>query len=229
MRFAVESTLIATACLASIAHALPRPIPTYSVVNVDGGSEVPPSLPTTIYQTVTQSSGSETTISVTDVVSLPTTVVSIKHGKATETALIPEVSVLPDHPHHEPESSSTVKESIVTIISVTTATPITPTTTSYYDNGKWHTSYAIKDFAGQWRPSATHDASAYGTGAAHVARSWPTGYRAAHPYGTGAAHVARSWPTGYKVAYPYYPGAAHTGRSLPTGYSVVGWNATQDC
>ncbi|KAK5169448.1 uncharacterized protein LTR77_005424 [Saxophila tyrrhenica] len=165
MRYYFRSTLIAASFLTTHAYALPRPA-TYSVVNVDGG-QTQTALPTTVVHTVTDSTNSETTISVTihespataTIVSIPSTIVqTVAH--ATDTALVPEVSTLPHHPEAGPQESSsssipvvtpaTVPNPVatvphpetVTIVSLTTATP----TTSYYDNGMWHTSYAIK----QW-------------------------------------------------------------------------------
>lgn len=73
MQFATSSALIAAAAayFAISAQALPRPQaqPTYSVVDVDGGLSSTIVSPTTVYQTITESSGAqptaETTVSVT--------------------------------------------------------------------------------------------------------------------------------------------------------------------
>ena len=238
MRFSANSLLIATAYLAINTHALPRPAVSYSVVNVDGGSQTPPSVPTTVYQTITESSGSKSTVSITivetpsstPVISVPTTIFHTEHGAATETALIPEVS-LPVVPHSSsadppsptgkdpefhvpipdpPAPTPVSPESVVTVVSVTTATP----TTSYYDNGMWHTSYAIKNVDnGQWTPSYS-----------------PTGYATYGAGGTGARLAGRAAPTGYGSMgwYPTgYRRSPHLGgRALPTGYGGWGWNST---
>ncbi|KAK3049347.1 hypothetical protein LTR09_009266 [Extremus antarcticus] len=164
MRYTLSSILIATTCITTSAYALPRPA-TYSVVNVHGG-QTQAALPMTIIQTVTESDSSETTVLVTipgaqgtatataTVVSIPTTVVeTIAH--ATETALVPEVfGPRPQRPEAGAQETTTVpgpaitpatvpNPEVVTVVSMTTATP----TTSYYDNGMWHTSYAIKPVA----------------------------------------------------------------------------------
>jgi hypothetical protein len=214
MRYSPRSVLLAIAYLTTSTHALPRPA-TYSVVNVDGGqTQYAP--PTTIIQTVTESTDSETTITVpttpttTVVVDNPTTIVSTNYqtvpGRATETALVPEVSVWPPQSENSPPTTTTTLEQpthympipestptstpeaeVVTVVSVTTATPST-TTTSYYDNGMWHTSYAIK-------PTSSTPPAQYSTSSTSVYTSWGV---------TGTGGVAMS-----------------TG-----SYSTSGWNST---
>jgi hypothetical protein len=203
MRYSLRSAIIAAAAvLTTPTLALPRPA-TYSVVNVDGG-QTPSAAPITVIQTVTESTDSETTVSVTvanspittTIVDGPTTIVSTYYqtvpGRTTETALIPEVSVLPDHPHHgsPPDVSLPVvtttpmaEPEILTIISTTTATP----TTEYYDNGMWHTSYAIKE----------------------TSSALPAGYES-----SSTTSAYSSW------------GVTATG-SLPTSSYGGGWNSTR--
>ena len=192
MQISAKHCLIATLYLALSASALPYPV-SYSVVNVDGGSLAPYTSPTTVYQTVTEPSEAETTtISAT-----PTTTAVITdyttewaHAEATETALIPVVTGPPHLPEGSeyptfyppipvPTSPLPVEDSTVTVVSTVTPTPTT--TTSYYDDGMWHTSYAIKDFdsvpSSQWAPSVPAVSyAATGTGAGLYGRAQPTGY-----------------------------------------------------
>ena len=194
MQLTAKSCLIATAYLTLTANALPHPIP-YSVVNVDGGAQSS-ALPTTVYQTVVESGNSGTTVSVTIVATPTTTAVmtdyttSWSHGETTETALVPEVSLslsstaIETHSVPIPDVTSrpAVEDSTVTIVSVETAAPTT--TTSYYDNGMWHTSYAIKGaysvHPGQWHPSSSPAGyAASSTGAQLAGRALPTGYYSA--------------------------------------------------
>ena len=230
MQISIKHSLIATAYLALNAYALPYPL-SYSVVNVDGGGQSS-ATPTTVYSTVIESANSETTVSVTVVETPSTTAVMTDyttqwtHAEATETALVPEVSMQPSatesgHPtYYVPVPNvtpqSTPEGSTVTVVSVTTATP--STSTEYYDNGMWHTSYAIKDNAysvhpGQWQPSSSPAGYAASGTVAHLApRAWATG--------TGFAYLApRAWATG--------TGARLAPRAWATGYrNAMGWNST---
>lgn len=126
-------------------------------------------------------------------------------------------------------------DSTVTILSTTTTTA-TPST-SYYDNGMWHTSYAIKNAyetrSVQWNhtisdlPSRSYP-TATGVHARRAAA--PTGYasggwlaaRAAAPtgYASGALLGARAAATGDGTAANYARGVA------PTGYAGQSWNET---
>ena len=206
------SSLLATLFLALSASALPYPV-SYSVVNVDGGSQGASTSPTTIYHTVTESADSDTitvvsTPSTTAVLTDYTTIWS--HAEVTETALIPAVS--PESTSHPtgyvsiygpspnsyvpiyiPSSSST-PEATVTVVSTVTPTPTA--TTSYYDNGMWHTSYAIKNFyssrSGQWMPTdPAVSFAATGTGARLAVRAQPTGY--GYGYAAGGWNSTRYW------------------------------------
>lgn len=198
MRYTLSSILIATSYITTTAYALPRPA-TYSVVNVDGG-QTQAALPTTIIQTVTESDSSETTVLVTKpgaqatatVVSTPTTVVETI-ANATETALVPEVyTPRPQRPEAGAQETTTVagpaitpatvpNPEVVTVVSMTTATPTTATpTTSYYDDGMWHTSYAIKPdettlCASSSTLSGFPSYSASGSGVVPRGAAYPTG------------------------------------------------------
>lgn len=165
MGFATRSILIATAYLAIQSHALPRPAtPTYSVVAVDGGQNAEPS-PTTIFQTVTDSESSKTTVSVTieetqapatttilstqeaptpspstitingevTTISAPTVVVPGSRTSYTTTAVVSETTTLVDSDH------TTVYHQGPTTTVISLVTP----STSYYDDGMWHTSYGV--------------------------------------------------------------------------------------
>ena len=204
MQFALKSSLFATACLILNANALPRPVTTYSVVNVDGGSQTTPT-PTVVYETVTKSDEAPATISVTMTAVVTDLTTQWTHAAATETALIPEVSA-------QPEGSPTqyipvpipqpTEESTVTVVSVVTPTPSpSPTTTQYYDNGQWHTSYAIKDFSsaseshpGQWTPSASAtSAAATASGGSLAPRSpAPSGYSSGGGWNSTGSYL-RLW------------------------------------
>ena len=175
MRFSRASLLAATFILC--AHALPRPKPevTYSVVNVDGGSQTTPT-PTIIYQTITQSDDTPATISVTvtDHQTQWTSAQTTQTHTDTATALIPEVSASPDgHPtHHMPRPKPTTVISEGATVTITSVLTPSPTTTKYYDNGQWHTSYAVKNWSsvggshpGQWAFASSGVASASGSAA----------------------------------------------------------------
>lgn len=165
MRFSRASLLAATYALC--AHALPRPKPevTYSVVNVDGGSQTTPA-PTVIFQTITKSDDAPATISVTITDHQTQTQLTAAQTTQTQTALVPEVSAQPDgHPPHHlprPNPQTTTVVSGGETVTVTSVITPSPTTTKYYDNGQWHTSYAVKNWSsaweshpGQWTPSAS--------------------------------------------------------------------------
>lgn len=187
MRFTSQTSLLATAYWILTTNALPRPRPevTYSVVNVDGGSQTTPT-PTVIYQTITKSDDTPATISVT--VTDHATAWTEATNTETATALIPEVSTWPkEHePHHLPRPHhTTIEGSTVTVTSVITPTT-SPTSTKYYDNGQWHTSYAVKHWSsaieshsGQWAPASAsgYVASASGSWQASVPAA-PSGWNA---------------------------------------------------
>jgi hypothetical protein len=196
MQLALKSSLLAAACLILNAHALPRPVVTYSVVNVDGGSQTTPT-PTVVYETITKSEDTPATISVTMTVVVTDHTTLWTHAQATETALIPEVSAQPEGSptRHVPVPvAHPTEDSTVTVVSVVTPTP---TTTKYYDNGQWHTSYAIKDFSsageshpGQWTPSASAVSAA-----AIASSSWqasgsaaPSGYSSSYGLNSSASY-----------------------------------------
>ena len=283
MRFAATSSLIATGYLAVRTHALPRPVASYSVVNVNGGP-TSSSLPTTVYQTVTESSNPETTTLVeTSSITenspdrVPTTSIVIstdytatwtgtpdRQPTTTNTVLIPEASPAATKSESStsayttsssfaysnfPDLVATTSTSVftpgyTTVTAVSTAessaaTPSTssfaysnfpdlvattslpaptettvtvvstavPTTTSYYDNGMWHTSYAVKEDA-----YAT-PTSQYSHGVSDI------GYTYAAT-GTGANNYRRAWGTG--------TGVGLAARAAATGYHVVSWNETSD-
>lgn len=125
-------------------HLVPR-VKSYAIVNVDGGSTTEPSPePTTVVDDKTK------TIRVTD--AAPT-----KTGEATTTVAPAPVptssssactsSTSSPISTPQPSSTPTAHPSETPVPSVVTVTVSEPTgTTEYYDNGLWHTSYAIKTF-----------------------------------------------------------------------------------
>lgn len=228
MHISTRSSLIATLYLAVHTSALPHPL-SYSVVNVDGGSQAATPLPETIYQTVTESDSETTTV-----VQIPTTTAVItdyttswSDVEATETALVPVVTASPPFPTFYgpppiPTSPAPVEDSTVTVIS--TVTPSPTTTTSYYDDGMWHTTYPIKAYS-----SVVPEA--WSSSAAPSSYAAPVSYAAT---GTGAALYGRAQPTGYNYGYGYAATgwARLKGRAIPTGYGgytgygAGGWNST---
>lgn len=155
MFFRIETAWLATVYLALSAEALPWPNPvvSYSVVNVDGGASTP-AQPTTIYQTITESAASQstagTTIQVT-VVETPSEAPSTSTSEATATLTqaytvsVEATSLVTVHPSATASTLTTTDLSLetVTVVSVSTDVPA-PTSTSYYDNGLWHTYYPVK-------------------------------------------------------------------------------------
>lgn len=166
MRFATRPALLAAAYLALQSHALPRPAaPSYSVVAVDGGQNSNPA-PTTIIQTVTDSiESTPTTVSVTieetqpaatttllstqqaptpspntvtlqpeiSTVSAPTVVAPGSRTSYTTTAIVSQTTTVVD------AEQTTIYEQGPTTTVVSIVTP----STSYFDNGMWHTSYGV--------------------------------------------------------------------------------------
>lgn len=193
MRFSSKTSLIATTCLILNASALPYPV-TYSVVKVDGGSTPTPT-PTVVFQTITKSDDTPATVSVT--MTAMVTDHTTQLSQATETALIPEVSASPEgHPtfYMPIPVPHPTEDSTVTVVSVVTPTPTTSTT--YYDNGMWHTSYAVKDFgsaspsqAGQWTPSVPAvRIVATGTGFWHASGVAPSGSSSSYGWNSTASY-----------------------------------------
>ncbi|KAI7350437.1 hypothetical protein KC336_g22579, partial [Hortaea werneckii] len=133
-------------------------------------------------------------------------------------------------------SISTAPPSIITttLISISTATPTSPSsTTQYYDNGLWHTWYPMKE-PFYPPPHAQHTDSPEAMQKHEgVAAPTGTGYakKAEVPSGVAAASDAviprAAQPSGFLVAATGAAGLA--GRAAPTGgarYNVVSWNET---
>nr|POF04283.1 hypothetical protein CFP56_22038 [Quercus suber] len=145
--------------LVTATYALPRPNPqvTYSVVDVDGGDSTTPSA-TTIYQTVTDSATSTPTShliissvaaestsasKVTDTVTLPGATHTVSIGKTSLITVYPtSTSSLSSVPSSS-TTAPTVAPETVTVISISREAP-TSTSTTYFDNGMWHTYYPMK-------------------------------------------------------------------------------------
>ncbi|KAF2859905.1 hypothetical protein K470DRAFT_88279 [Piedraia hortae CBS 480.64] len=200
---AFTRTLFITALFAFSTSALPRV--SYSVVDVDG------------------SGASTSTSAVSPVSNLPTTVYKTITSDASQTV---SVTVEPSF-----KSASVATSVEPTTITVTT-TP-TPSATSYYDNGQWHTSYPIKPstIENYKRMVPTGTGIFYkrevGTGTAVFKRE----------VGTGTAVFKRSAPTGTAVYYNkradstgnilMVPSGFITARAAPTAINVVSWNETR--
>ncbi|KAK5718396.1 hypothetical protein LTR15_008123 [Elasticomyces elasticus] len=113
-----SSALIATAYLAIQARALPRPIPTYSVVDVDGGASS--AAASTIYATITTSlsphSATPTTVSVTVIKSPSSSAASSSPSSVVSSATIPAstITIVSD--------TTSVLTSLTTSVSTTTTT-----------------------------------------------------------------------------------------------------------
>ncbi|GAB1729626.1 hypothetical protein NU195Hw_g853t1 [Hortaea werneckii] len=127
------STLVTAAYLALSAQARPAPVPTYSVVDVDGGE--PSASPTTIYQTVTtqepqpettEAPAEENTVSVTIVESSsPTSDASVSSAEPeTIESSIPTNEISSIAPSSSAISSQTSSTAVSTDDSSTTATSI---------------------------------------------------------------------------------------------------------
>lgn len=188
MLFSTRSVLIATAYFTLRSHALPRPaIPSYSVVAVDGGQNTAVA-PTTIIQTVTDSKTSQPTVSVTieethapatitipstlqaptpvphtitvngEVTTMlpPTVVIPGSRTSYTTTAVVSETTTVLDAEH------TTVFQQGPTTTVLSMVTP----STSYFDDGMWHTSYGVPVWptqnAGHRQHNETSDARSTG-------------------------------------------------------------------
>ena len=146
----------------------------YSVVQVDGGSSsspspstivqtvtdsastLPPTTMTVVYTSVVQESQSQETIVVTTTQELSETLttaatsanVTVVQTSVSDTTANPQTSVATQ------ESMNTVTSVITATISATTlpastvsaTVPSPSSSTSYYDNGMWHTYYPVKNF-----------------------------------------------------------------------------------
>lgn len=119
------------------------PAKSYSVVNVDGGS------PSTSEAVTTKTVAEPTTVSPTETVvyTQDTTIVvtETQHPAPSITQTVVYTTTIIASPTTAHNTSVSV--SVVTLPpSVVTVTATQTDTTSYYDNGMWHTSYAIKTF-----------------------------------------------------------------------------------
>lgn len=138
----------------------------YAIVNVDGGSTAAPDATTVVEKTKVETE----TVQVTHVASTmtgtinsatadptlaPTPPSSSPSPSSSKSSISPSASYIStpssvvSTPESTPQPSSsssvkptpTVDPSVVTVIITETAGP-----TEYYDNGLWHTSYAVKTF-----------------------------------------------------------------------------------
>lgn len=247
-----RATLIATAYFALRTYALPRPAASYSVVNVDGGL-TSSALPTTVYQTLTESSTPETTtlVKTTSLTQTypeqePTTVVSIATEytatwagasdpvpTTTNTVLIPEVSG-PAYPISSASTSSYNYSNFPDLVgtgtyssaSLTTVTSVleAPTPTSSTSSFNYSN---FPNLVG----TATTVSTSYAADAAYVTPPSQWGYAA--PTGTGIPHYRRAWGTAAGTGAWHKRGAWGTatgvriaGRAAPTGWSANSWNET---
>jgi len=149
----LRSVLIATALLTLRSTALPRPgVPSYSVVAVDGG-EAEAASPTTVVQTVTDSESSQTTVSVTieespapanPTIEPPKAAVTV-HADAS-TVVVPGSRTTYTTTAVQSEMTTVISNRPTTIVkegaTVTIMSMVTPST-SYFDDGMWHTSYGV--------------------------------------------------------------------------------------
>nr|POE50754.1 hypothetical protein CFP56_16269 [Quercus suber] len=153
MFFLKQAHWAAVAYLAVIAKALPRPNPevTYSVVDVDGGDLVT-SPATTIYQTVTDSATPSPTTHSTSSITAKQVTDTVTELGATHTVSIGGTSFVTVHPTSttslasvisSPTTSSAVLPETVTVVSVAIEAP-SSTSTTYYDDGMWHTTYPVR-------------------------------------------------------------------------------------
>lgn len=143
--------------------AAPAPQPTYSVVDVDGGANGYPSngapAPTTVYKTVTET-GPAATVTITisaspETITISYTTTVTEHDYTQSQASTSLESALPSNPASwantiatpwsTPSAATSTATVVETVVSELAIPPLaTSTSTTYYDNGLWHTSYAIK-------------------------------------------------------------------------------------
>ncbi|KAI9661110.1 MAG: hypothetical protein M1821_009437 [Bathelium mastoideum] len=212
--------------LSTLVQALPlaeqkRQAPAYSVVPVDGGSSVSPStvvqtLPAST-QTITSTSivtesESESTILVTSTTTASPSTQTVKTTVTHETS--EPVPTLPGFTYSATETSissltATATDSVTTSeieYSTITESPF-PTSTSYYDDGLWHTYYPVKDFttSSPWNGTVTVEKRAE-TG-------WSS-YAAATPVYTESA------PTSYASYEPAIPEVPTYVRRAAAGYAL---------
>ncbi|OJD39765.1 carbohydrate binding family 6 [Diplodia corticola] len=129
------------------------PAKSYSVVNVDGGSPTTSEAPSSV--TLTKTVDKPTTVSPTETVihtkdtTLVVTETRTPAPSVTQTVVY-TTTIFASSTATETESTTsttTIPPSVVTLPpSVITVTATQSDTTSYYDNGMWHTSYAVKTF-----------------------------------------------------------------------------------
>jgi hypothetical protein len=134
---------------ASKPRSLVRRAKSYSVVNVDGGSTASPEATTTVFQPTTATA----------------TVTLQKSSSSSTSTSAPDSEHPPSEAH--PTPTPTPEPSVVTVIITETASP-----TKFYDDGMWHTSYAVKTFEEVAPTPATSSIHC----APSVECSWPQSY-----------------------------------------------------
>lgn len=131
----------------------------YSIVNVDGGSTAPPPQ-TTIVEKETKTTTKTTTVTdshpaTTNIVTASANPTPAPVPSPTSTPCTSETTTVVTVTERLSQTTHISVPSVVTIIITETAEP-----TRFYDNGLWHTRYAVKTFEAVAVPTTTLSTSA---------------------------------------------------------------------
>ena len=215
-----------------------RQAPSYSVVPVDGGSSVVPStvlqtLPastqTVVSTSVVTRSESESTILVTSTTTAPPSTHTVQTTVTNE--LSKPVETIPGTIYSVTEASVssltttatdayTTSEIEYTTITETSSLP----STTYYDNGMWHTFYQVKSFTTDtpWNGTVTMEKrvetgwSSYAAATPVYSESAPTGYAAYEPAASKVPEYVKRAAAGYAPADSPASAIGKRGYASPT-------------
>ena len=125
----------------------------YSVVQVDGSSTPVP--PATVVQTITQTAKTKEpiteTLSLTSTISEPLSIATNIITKVQEIVTTASSPLPP--PSSMVETHDVVSVVTDSVLSTVTASPTS--STSYYDDGLWHTYYPVKNFQPDWSTTSS--------------------------------------------------------------------------
>ena len=114
----------------------PRAV-SYAIVNVDGGSSTSSPEPTTVTEDTTR------TVQITDAGPTITNTVITTVGQISS-SMLTSSSISPSSLSSSKSASNTKPTPATSVVTVVITQ--SPKPTQYYDDGFWHTSYAIKSF-----------------------------------------------------------------------------------
>lgn len=158
----LSSALLISSCINALPleshpknEALVARARSYSIVNVDGGSTAPPPPQTTIVEKETKTTTKTTTVTdshptTTNIVTASTNPTAAPVPSPTSTPCTSETTTAVTVTERLSQTTPISVPSVVTIIVTETAEP-----TRFYDNGLWHTRYAVKTFEAVAAPTTT--------------------------------------------------------------------------